>query len=299
MSPWSGCAPGPKNECMPSSCRIPGSIRRRIVRSANLTLLDHQKIRGISVWPSGDLPRTEGTRKLKRRNIRDWVATGEMPKVAAAHDASVADLVARFAGGRRLSAATTIDELGLSSLERVELMVALEEQFGTHDRRNGIRGARRRWRRSSRSCSRAPAPKPRRRRSRWTSRRGIAPGRRARPPRQPGDLDPAAGAGLRVDPRRRPRAPRRHRRAGRVRRQPSEPLRRAGDPVGAAGALARPIAPAMAKEFFKAHFFPATILRRAVSRTASTTTCRRSSSTPSRCRSAKPARGRRCATSAR
>jgi long-chain acyl-CoA synthetase len=43
----------------------------------------------------------------------------------------VADLVARFAGGRPISSATTIDELGLSSLERVELMVALEERFGT------------------------------------------------------------------------------------------------------------------------------------------------------------------------
>jgi long-chain acyl-CoA synthetase len=39
--------------------------------------------------------------------------------------------VARFAGGRPVSSATTIDELGLSSLERVELMVALEERFGT------------------------------------------------------------------------------------------------------------------------------------------------------------------------
>jgi len=109
----------------------PGIDPQGIVRSANLTLLDHQKIRGISVWPSGDLPRTEGTRKLKRRDIRDWVATGDVPKSAAAHHASVADLVARFAGGRSISLATTIDELGLSSLERVELMVALEDRFGT------------------------------------------------------------------------------------------------------------------------------------------------------------------------
>ncbi len=102
-----------------------------IVRTANLALLDHQKIRGISVWPSGELPRTEGTRKLKRREIREWVATGDLPQPSTAHDATVADLVSRFADGRPISSATTIDELGLSSLERVELMVALEERFGT------------------------------------------------------------------------------------------------------------------------------------------------------------------------
>jgi long-chain acyl-CoA synthetase len=102
-----------------------------IVRAANLTLLDHQKIRGISVWPMADLPRTDGTRKLKRREIRDWVATGAVPPTSGGHDATVAGLVARFAGGRELTSGTTLDELGLSSLERVELMVALEERFGT------------------------------------------------------------------------------------------------------------------------------------------------------------------------
>jgi len=39
----------------------------------------------------------------------------------------VSAVVQRFAPGRSIAAATTIDELGLSSLERVELMMALEE----------------------------------------------------------------------------------------------------------------------------------------------------------------------------
>jgi long-chain acyl-CoA synthetase len=30
------------------------------------------------LWESGELPRTEGTRKLKRREIHDWVATGPL-----------------------------------------------------------------------------------------------------------------------------------------------------------------------------------------------------------------------------
>jgi len=109
----------------------PGTDPQAVVREANIALADHQKIRGISLWPSGELPRTEGTRKLKRREIHDWVATGAVPQRPTADAASVADLVAQFTGGREVQPGTTLDELGLSSLERVELMVAIEEKFGT------------------------------------------------------------------------------------------------------------------------------------------------------------------------
>ena len=38
----------------------------------------------FSVWTAGDLPRTEGTRKLKRREIRSWVMGTAGPAKAAA-----------------------------------------------------------------------------------------------------------------------------------------------------------------------------------------------------------------------
>src|SRR5262249_46082337 len=44
-----------------------------VVRSANSKLDDHQRIRRALVWPEKDLPRTEGTRKLKRAAIREWI----------------------------------------------------------------------------------------------------------------------------------------------------------------------------------------------------------------------------------
>ena len=44
----------------------------------------------------------------------------------------MADLVAQFTGGREVEPGMTLDELGLSSLERVELMVAIEDAFQTH-----------------------------------------------------------------------------------------------------------------------------------------------------------------------
>jgi long-chain acyl-CoA synthetase len=103
-----------------------------VVRSANTSLLDHQKIRAATVWTTGDLPRTEGTRKLKRRELKQWLASSSVPEAARrAPDGtrSVEAVVSRFAPSRTIASATTIDELGLSSLERVELMLALEEAF--------------------------------------------------------------------------------------------------------------------------------------------------------------------------
>ena len=106
----------------------PGAEADGIVREANARLLDHQRIRGLSTWPGAELPRTEGTRKLKRRDIAAWVATGAAPVSAGAGE-SVEALLAQYAAGRAVGPGTTIEELGLTSLERIELMVALEDRF--------------------------------------------------------------------------------------------------------------------------------------------------------------------------
>jgi long-chain acyl-CoA synthetase len=108
----------------------PGADQHTILRDANMRLQDHQRIRGASIWPAADLPRTEGTRKLKRSAIRAWVVAGGQPLAAAGGDTLDA-LIARFARGRDVSGETTLEDLGLSSLERVELMVALEDKFQT------------------------------------------------------------------------------------------------------------------------------------------------------------------------
>jgi long-chain acyl-CoA synthetase len=108
----------------------PGVDADQIARTANHQLQDHQRIRTTSIWPGDELPRTEGTRKLKRRAIREWVQSGTAP-VAAREDDSIEAVIGRFTRGRNVSGATTLEELGLSSLERVELMVALEDRFQT------------------------------------------------------------------------------------------------------------------------------------------------------------------------
>jgi long-chain acyl-CoA synthetase len=108
----------------------PGTDVDAIVRSANSQLGDSQKVRATAVWPQGELPRTEGTRKLKRRELKQWLAGQQIPAQSqAGRTRSVSSVLERFVPGRRVAPETTIDELGLSSLERVELMMALEEAF--------------------------------------------------------------------------------------------------------------------------------------------------------------------------
>jgi long-chain acyl-CoA synthetase len=111
----------------------PGADADEIVRAANAQLEDHQRVRSFSVWPGESLPRTEGTSKLRRKEIQKWVSGVVSPAHAGAggRAASAAEVVARFARHRTVTADTTIEELGLSSLERIELMMALEEALDT------------------------------------------------------------------------------------------------------------------------------------------------------------------------
>jgi len=108
----------------------PGADKDDVVRRANELLEDHQKIRGVSVWTAGELPRTEGTGKLKHPAIQKWVDAGAPAATEESHD-ELTELIRRYAPDRRVTPATTLDELGLSSLDKVELMVELEERFDT------------------------------------------------------------------------------------------------------------------------------------------------------------------------
>ncbi len=110
----------------------PGTDIDAVVREANAHLEDHQKIRRALAWPEPELPRTEGTRKLKRTAVREWVKGGAIVAPAAARGADeLTALLAKYAGRADLAPDTPLEQLGLSSLDRVELMVALEDAFQT------------------------------------------------------------------------------------------------------------------------------------------------------------------------
>jgi len=107
----------------------PGADAAAIVRLANQRLEDHQKIRSFTIWTAGDLPRTTATGKLRRREIAEVLLKGASAPTLTPGGA-VANLVRKYAPGRAIDSDTTLDELGLSSLDRVELMIDLEEKLG-------------------------------------------------------------------------------------------------------------------------------------------------------------------------
>jgi long-chain acyl-CoA synthetase len=109
----------------------PGADVDAIVKQANAQLEDHQRIRRAVVWPESQLPRTDGTQKIKRAAIREWAKTGTAPRGAKSDGDAVAAILSKYAGRDDLASTTTLEELGLSSLDRVELMVALEDKFQT------------------------------------------------------------------------------------------------------------------------------------------------------------------------
>jgi long-chain acyl-CoA synthetase len=100
-----------------------------VARAANRELGDHQRVREVLVWPGDRLPRTEGTQKLKRGAVRTWAEQGAAPVAAPDQGKhTVASLLERVAGGV-VDGNTRLDELGLSSLERVELLMVLENEL--------------------------------------------------------------------------------------------------------------------------------------------------------------------------
>jgi len=107
----------------------PGTDADTAVNQANGKLEAYQRIRGYSVWPEAALPRTSGTNKLKRTEVANWVA-GAPPKSAGAAE-SVEDIVRKYAGTRRIGPESSLDDLGLSSLDRIQLTMELEQRTGT------------------------------------------------------------------------------------------------------------------------------------------------------------------------
>lgn len=107
-----------------------GADAASIVREANGRLETHQRIHGFSVWPQPALPRTDALGKLKRREVQQWVADGAPPVAPIPPRGDLEQLLARYAHGHAVTESTTLDELGLKSLDRIELTMALEERTG-------------------------------------------------------------------------------------------------------------------------------------------------------------------------
>jgi long-chain acyl-CoA synthetase len=102
-----------------------------VVQSANKSLADFQQIRQWVVWPDRDFPRTPTHKPLLPR-IREFAEAKLGRQVETQHLNPLSELVARITGRPQstLSSNTALEsELNMSSLDRVELMSALEGRY--------------------------------------------------------------------------------------------------------------------------------------------------------------------------
>ncbi|HXI39308.1 MAG TPA: 1-acyl-sn-glycerol-3-phosphate acyltransferase, partial [Bryobacteraceae bacterium] len=93
-----------------------------IVAEANRRLESHQRIQSWSVWLEDDFPRTPSTMKVKRGEVARRIAQGH----PGGKSEGAESILARLKG----SAVSQAQELGISSLERVELLSELENHYG-------------------------------------------------------------------------------------------------------------------------------------------------------------------------
>ena len=109
---------------------------RAIIERVNRELEHHQRIREWTVWSDEDFPRTASTFKVRRHEVakaleqRTGTKEGSGPhEGSSAVRALVAERLGRSAdevrGSQQLST-----ELGLSSIDRIELLSSLEERYG-------------------------------------------------------------------------------------------------------------------------------------------------------------------------
>lgn len=122
---------GNAEPCAVLLLRDPASDAEAVVRRANASLAEYQQMRRWFVWPEQDFPRTPTQKPLLRR-IQEAVEAKERKPDAAGVASPLAELIARIAGRAPypLTPGTHLaKDLNLSSLDRVELLSALEERY--------------------------------------------------------------------------------------------------------------------------------------------------------------------------
>jgi long-chain acyl-CoA synthetase len=124
-------AGGNAEACAVLILRSPNDDAEQIVRKANESLAEYQRMRRWFVWPEEDFPRTS-TQKPKRAEIARIVTAQMTGGTHKASDSPLAELIGRISkrGTENLSGEANLDsDLNLSSLDRMELLGALEDRY--------------------------------------------------------------------------------------------------------------------------------------------------------------------------
>ncbi len=102
---------------------------RELVERANRKLLEHQRILSWFIWPEDDFPRTSATGKVRRHQVAARIQPTSTPPTRRPDEPLGQLLPERVyeKGSVRLD-----EDLGLTSLERVELLGRMEDRFGVN-----------------------------------------------------------------------------------------------------------------------------------------------------------------------
>jgi len=124
---------GNAEPCAVLLLRDPSGDAEVAVQRANRQLADYQRLRRWFVWPQEDFPRT-ATQKPRSGEIQDVVRAQLAGSTVAGPGAGggVGELIARLAGrppAALRADARLEDDLGLGSIDRVELLSALEDRY--------------------------------------------------------------------------------------------------------------------------------------------------------------------------
>ena len=110
----------------------PGANVTAIVERVNRQLEPHQRIQSASEWPEDEFPRTASTFKTQRRKVAERLSSAAQDQErgkASGLDGILVALTRRrqedLSDDRRLA-----EDLGLSSLERIDMLASLEEEYG-------------------------------------------------------------------------------------------------------------------------------------------------------------------------
>jgi len=101
---------------------------------------DPQKIRRALVWPEPELPRTEGNAQAEGgpRSANGRKVVRRRRRLAQAGSDALAVLMAKYAGRSDLTPQTTLEELGLTSLDRVGADGGTRRRVSDADRRGRV-----------------------------------------------------------------------------------------------------------------------------------------------------------------
>ncbi len=122
---------GNSEPCAVLLLRDPKADTAELVRKANDQLAEYQRMHLWFVWPESDFPRTP-TQKPRTNLIQSWVESQLAGNDGQAQPAGgVSELISRIRRRSRSAERGALEEdLNLSSLDRVELMSAIEDRYG-------------------------------------------------------------------------------------------------------------------------------------------------------------------------